>query len=187
MGRLERNAFPVIGNKPVTHIEPKDIVRMMDRIQGRGATDIARRVRNTCSQIFRYAISRGLTTRNPAGEFKPTDVLPQRSAGNHARVEESELPDLLRRIEAYQGSQVTRLAMKLLALTFVRTSELIEARWCEFDFDAAEWRIPAERMKMKRMHIVPLRRKRSRCFVPCKWCRAGQSCCSQVSAIARSR
>lgn len=156
LARLERNVFPVIGHKPVAHIEPKDVVRMMDFIQCRGATDIARRVRNTCSQVFRYAVTKGLCGRNPAGEFKPSDVLPQRRAGNHARIDESELPDLLRKIEAYEGSQLTRLAMKLLALTFVRTSELIEARWSEIDFENAEWRIPAERMKMKRMHVVPL-------------------------------
>lgn len=156
MGRLERNVFPYIGPKSVAHIEPKDVVRMMEHIHGRGVNDIARRVRNTCSQIFRYAITRGLTSRNPSSEFKPSDVQPQRTSQNHARIEESELPDLLRKIEAYQGSQLTRLAMKLLALTFVRTSELIEARWAEIDFDAAEWRIPAERMKMKRPHIVPL-------------------------------
>jgi integrase len=156
LARLERNVFPVIGHKPVSQIEPKDVVRMMDLIQGRGATDIARRVRNTCSQVFRYAVTKGLCARNPAGEFKPSDVLPQRRAGNHARIDESELPELLRRIEAYEGSQLTRLAMKLLALTFVRTSELIEARWSEIDFENAEWRIPAERMKMKRMHVVPL-------------------------------
>jgi integrase len=156
MGRLERNVFPHIGHKAVAHIEPKDVVRMMEHIHGRGANDIARRVRNTCSQIFRFAITRGLTLRNPSSEFKPSDVLPQRTSQNHARIEESELPDLLRKIEAYQGSQLTRLAIKLLALTFVRTSELIEARWVEIHFDAAEWRIPAERMKMKRAHIVPL-------------------------------
>jgi integrase len=156
MARLERNVLPNIGHKPVAHIEPKDIVRMMERIQGRGANDIARRVRNTCSQIFRFAITRGLTPRNPAGEFKPSDVLPQRTSQNHARIEESELPELLRKIKAYQGTPSTRFAIKLLALTLVRTSELIGARWSEIDFDAAEWRIPAERMKMKRMHIVPL-------------------------------
>jgi hypothetical protein len=152
LARLERNVFPVIGHKPVSQIEPKDVVRMMDLIQGRGATDIARRVRNTCSQIFRYAVTKGLCARNPAGEFKPSDVLPQRRAGNHARIDEGELPDLMRKIEAYEGSQLTRLAMKLLALTFVRTSELIQARWSEIDFDNAEWRIPAERMKMKDAH-----------------------------------
>jgi integrase len=156
LARLERDVFPVIGHKPVSQIEPKDLVRMMDLIQGRGATDIARRVRNTCGQVFRYAVTKGLCARNPAGEFKPSDVLPQRRAGNHARIDESELPELLRKIEAYEGSQLTRLAMKLLALTFVRTSELIEAKWSEIDFERAEWRIPAERMKMKRMHMVPL-------------------------------
>lgn len=88
-------------------------------------------MRNTCSQIFRFAITRGLTTRNPSSEFKPSDVLPQRTSKNHARIDEGELPELLRKIEAYQGSQLTRLAMKLLALTFVRTSELIEAKWSE--------------------------------------------------------
>jgi integrase len=156
MGRLERNVFPSIGHKPVAHIEAKDVVRMMERVQGRGANDIAKRVRNTCSQIFRFAVTRGLTSRNPAGDFKPSDVLPQRDSQNHARIDESELPDLLRKIEAYQGTPLTRLAMKLLALTFVRTSELIEAKWAEIDLGAAEWRIPAERMKMKRLHIVPL-------------------------------
>lgn len=156
LSRLERNVFPVIGHKPVAHIEPKDIVRLMERINGRGAADIARRVRNTCSQVFRFAVTRGLASRNPAGAFQPSDVLPQRRTRNHARIEERELPDLLMKIEAYQGSQLTRLAMKLLAMTFVRTSELIEARWSEIDFEDAEWRIPEKRMKMKRMHIVPL-------------------------------
>jgi integrase len=156
MSRLERNVFPVLGHKPVDQIEPKHVVAMMERVQGRGASDVARRVRNTCSQVFRYAITKGLCGRNPAGEFRPSDVLPQRTSGNHARIDESELPELLRKIEAYQGTPSTRFAIKLLALTFVRTSELIETKWSEIDFNAAEWRIPAERMKMKRLHIVPL-------------------------------
>lgn len=66
IGRLERNVFPNIGHKPVAHIEPKDIVRMMERIQGRGANDTARRVRNTCSQVFRFAITRVVASRNPS-------------------------------------------------------------------------------------------------------------------------
>ena len=125
IGRVERNVFPNIGHKPVAHIEAKDVVRLMERIQGRGASDIAKRVRNTCSQIFRYAVTRGLTSRNPAGEFKPSDVLAQRTSQNHARIDERELPALLRKIEAYQGTPLTRLAMKLLALTFVRTSAAV--------------------------------------------------------------
>lgn len=156
MSRFQRNVFPIIGPKPVTQIEPYDLVRMMEQIQGRGATDIARRARNTCSQVFRYAITKGLAKRNPALDFRPSDVLPRRGVRNHARIDHAELPTLLRKIEAYQGATATRLAMKLLALTFVRTSELIEARWSEFDLEKAEWRIPAERMKMRRIHVVPL-------------------------------
>jgi len=156
MSRLERNVFPSIGHMPIEDIAPKDIVQVMERIQGRGATDIAKRARDTSSQIFRYAITRGLAARNPAADFKPSDVLPQRKATNFARIGEDELPTLLRKVEAYQGSPKTRLAIKLLMLTFVRTSELIGARWSEIDFEQAEWKIPAERMKMKRLHVVPL-------------------------------
>jgi integrase len=79
-----------------------------------------------------------------------------RKAGNYARIDTKELPELLRHIEAYQGAAVTRLAMKLMAMTFVRTSELIGARWSEFDLQARRWDIPADRMKMKTPHIVPL-------------------------------
>lgn len=164
MARLKRNVFPIIGHRLVDQIEPKHLVAMMDQVSTRGADDVARRVRNTCSQVFRYAITRGLCVRNPASEFKPSDVLPERRAGNHARIDEAELPKLLRLIEAYQGSQVTRLAMKLLAMTFVRTSELIEAKWSEIDFEQAEWRIPAERTKMKRLHIVPLAPQALECW-----------------------
>ncbi|WP_048439248.1 tyrosine-type recombinase/integrase [Caenimonas sp. SL110] len=159
MSRFERNVFPAIGHKPVSQIEAPDLVRMMTKIQGRGATDIALRARNTSSQVFRYAIAHGLARRNPAVDFCPSDVLPRRSVRNHARIDENELPDLLRKIEAYQGTPTTRFAIKLLALTFVRTSELIEAEWSEFDLVKGEWRIPGERMKMGRTHVVPLARQ----------------------------
>lgn len=156
LSRLKRNVFPSLGHKPVSDIDAVDIVRMMEAIQDRNATDIARRVRNTCSQIFRFAMARRLVSKNPAADIKPSDVLPGREVKNHARISEAELPALIRRIEVYAGSPRTRLAMKLLALTFVRTSELIEAKWSEIDFEKAEWKIPAERMKKRRLHIVPL-------------------------------
>lgn len=89
IGRLERNVFPSIGHKPINQIEPKDLVRLIESIQGRGASDIARGARDKCSQIFRYAVIKGLTARNPAGEFKPSDVLPQRDTQNHARIDET--------------------------------------------------------------------------------------------------
>lgn len=97
--------------------------------------------------------------RNPVAEFKPSDVLKPTKKVNLARVDAAELPALLRAIEVYRGTQLTRLAMKFMALTFVRTSELIEARWSEIDIENARWNIPAERMKMDTPHIVPLPRQ----------------------------
>jgi len=154
--RLEADVFPIIGNRPVSEIQAPELVKMMKAIQRRGALDIAKRCYQMTSQVFRYAIAHGLAERNPAGDIKPSDILPSRRQTNYARVDAKELPALLRAIEAYRGTAVIRLAMKLLALTFVRTGELIGARWAEFDLQAGQWRIPAERMKMRTEHIVPL-------------------------------
>ena len=154
--RLETNVFPALGARPVSEIQALELVAMTKKIGDRGALDIAKRSFQTCSQIFRYAIAHGLALRNPAADVKPSDILATRKKTNFARIDAKDLPDLLRHIEAYQGSATTRLAMKLMALTFVRTSELIGARWDEFDLNHAEWRIPAHRMKMKTEHIVPL-------------------------------
>jgi len=156
MRRLEADVFPAIGARPVAEIQAPELVAMVKAIAARGALDIAKRALQTSGQVFRYAIAHGKASRNPATDIKPSDVLEARKKQNYARIDGKELPDLLRRIEGYQGAAVTRLAMKLMALTFVRTSELIEAEWKEIDLDAAEWRIPAERMKMNTPHIVPL-------------------------------
>lgn len=153
--RLKADVFPAIGARTVDQIEAPALVEMMQAIAKRGALDMAKRALQTCSQVFRYAIAHGMAKRNPASDIRPSDVLASRKSINFARVGAKELPDLLRAIELYPGS-TTRLAMKLLALTFVRTTELIEARWAEFDLDAARWDIPAERMKMRSPHIVPL-------------------------------
>lgn len=157
--RLETDVFPIIGKRPVADITAPEIVMMLKKIEQRGALDIAKRAYQTTGQIFRYAIAHGLCERNPAADIKPGDVLASARSTNFARIDVRELPELLRRIEAYQGAPVTRMAIKLIALTFVRTSELIGARWVEIDWEAKQWRIPAERMKMKTAHIVPLSRQ----------------------------
>ena len=95
--------------------------------------DVAKRALETTGQIFRYAIAHGHATRNPATDIEPRDVLKPSQKENYARMEAKDLPELLRQIEVYKGTHITRLAMKLMALTFVRTSELIGARWEEFD------------------------------------------------------
>lgn len=155
MRRLEADVFPAIGPSPVAEIQAPELVDMVRTIAKRGALDMASRALQTTGQIFRYAIAHGHAARNPATDVKISDILPSRKTTNYARVDSKELPELLRAIDAYQGN-TTRLAMKLLALTFVRTSELIEARWAEFDLEAGRWDIPAERRKMRTPHIVPL-------------------------------
>jgi integrase len=157
--RLETNVFPCLGARPIAEIEPPELVAMVKAIEARGAGDLAKRALETAGQIFRYAIAHGYASRNPVAEFKPADVLKPTRKVNLARVDAKELPALLRAIEVYRGKVVTRLAIKLLALTFVRTSELIEARWEEIDFQAGRWNIPAQRMKMDTPHIVPLSRQ----------------------------
>lgn len=157
--RLEADVFPALGDRPVDQIQAPELVKMTKAIEERDALDLAKRALQTCGQIFRYAIAHGHATRNPATEIRPSDILTTRKKQNYARLDAKELPELLRHIEVYQGSSVTRLAMKLMAMTFVRTSELIGARWEEFDLDNARWDIPAERMKMKAPHIVLLSRQ----------------------------
>ena len=156
MRRFEADVFPHIGGRPISEIQAPELVAMIKAISGRGVNDLAKRALQTSSQVFRYAIAHGLAQRNPATDIKPGDVLASHPKQNMARIDGKELPELMRRIDAYQGTPVTRMAMKLMALTFVRTSELIGARWEEFALDGQRWDIPASRMKMKTPHIVPL-------------------------------
>jgi integrase len=154
--RLEANVYPQLGGMPIDSVMAPDLVVMVKAIEARGVGDLARRALETCGQIFRYGIAHGRCSRNPAADIKPADVLKATRRVNLARIDAAQLPDLLRAIEVYRGKVVTRLAMKILALTFVRTSELINAPWSEIDFENRRWNIPAERMKMKTPHIVPL-------------------------------
>ncbi len=154
--RLKGNVYPVLGSRPIADIEPMELVQLAKAIEARDAPDMARRILQVLGMIFRYAVAHGYSKRNPAAEIRPSDILKPTTKTNMARVDAKELPTLLRAIEVYEGRQLTRLAMKLMALTFVRTSELICARWEEFDIEARRWSIPAARMKMKSPHIVPL-------------------------------
>jgi integrase len=153
---MDADILPCLGPRPIAEIEAPELVAMANAIQERGALDIAKRALETVGQVFRYSIAHGYSKRNPSSEIRPSDILKSIRKVNYARVDAKELAELLRSIEVYQGTHVTRLAMKILAMTFVRTSELIQAKWAEFDLDAARWDIPAERMKMRTPHIVPL-------------------------------
>jgi len=154
--RLKVNVYPVLGERPIAEVEPMELVQLAKGIEGRGASDMAKRILQIVGMVFRYAVAHGFSKRNPSAEIRPSDILKPTRKTNMARIDAKELPALLRAIEVYEGRQLTRLAIKLMALTFVRTSELIGARWEEFDIDARRWSIPATRMKMKTPHIVPL-------------------------------
>jgi integrase len=154
--RLEANVFPAIGSRPIGEIDAPEIVRMLKGIQDRGVSDLAKRVHQMCSQVFRHALAHGFVSRNPAKDFQSSDVLSSPQKRNFACVDSDEIPALLRAVEGYTGTPITRIAIQLLALTFVRTSELLGAEWREIDFEAKRWNIPAERMKMRTQHIVPL-------------------------------
>ena len=154
--RLETHVFPKLGTRPIADITAHELLSVMRKIEERGA-DIAHRVLQLCGQIFAYAVITQYAANNPApslrGALKP--VVQE----SHAYIKPNELGEYLKNLEAYDGTLQTKLAMKFLLLTFVRTGELRGASWTEIDFDRAEWRIPAERMKMRELHIVPLSRQ----------------------------
>ncbi len=154
--RVDVNIIPVLGNRPIADIKALEIIRTVKSVEDRNKTDMAKRVLEHINQIFSFAIAHGFRESNPVAGVKPSVFLKSHKVTNFARIDQKKLPDLLKDIDIYCGTQVTRLAMKLMALTFVRTGELIEAPWSEIDFDNARWNIPAERMKMDTPHIVPL-------------------------------
>lgn len=156
MRRLETDVFPVIGHVFIDTISASDIRELILPIETRGARDVAKRAHQTIGQIFRYGIANGLAARNPAADFKPRDVLKPAEEENFARVDAKDLPELLVKMWEYDGDILTIYALQLMAYLWVRTSELIEAEWPEFNLDSARWEIPPARMKKKRPHIVPL-------------------------------
>ncbi len=153
---MEADIFPSIGHKSVNELTAAQFIAVVREIESRGALDIAKRVLTMCGQVMRYAVAHGLAERNPTADIKPSDVLKPANKTNYARLSEKELPELLRKVNEYEGQPLTRFALQLMVLTFVRTSELIGARWDEFEVNKKEWRIPAQRMKMRTPHIVPL-------------------------------
>ncbi len=151
--RLEADIFPVIGSRPINEIKTPELLATIQKVEKRGALDIAKRALQTSGQVFRYAIAIGKAEHDISANLK--GALTTRQPVNHARLEEDQLPEFFEKLEKYEGQQ-TKLAFKFLILTFVRTIELRGARWEEINFEKKEWHIPAERMKMGQKHIVPL-------------------------------
>lgn len=154
---LKADIFPEIGARPIKDITAPELLAVLKKVEKRGVFETAQRLLQRCGAILRYAVVTRRAERNPAPDLRGSIKQPKRE--NHAALSAKDLPDYLRKVESYDGRPETKLALKLLALTFVRTSELRKAEWSEVNFDNATWRIPAERMKTRAPHIVPLSRQ----------------------------
>ena len=152
--RLENDVFPRLGHRPIKNITAPELFAVMKEIEKRGAYEMVNRALQVCGQVFKFAIATGRAENNPAPNL--TTGLKKVVKKHYARLSEEELPEFLNKLEGYKGNLLTKLGIKIIILTFVRTIELRGAEWTEINFEKAEWRIPAERMKMRKPHIVPL-------------------------------
>lgn len=153
--RLENDVFPWLGARPIADVTAKELLAIINRIVDRGAADSAHRALQNCGQIFRYAIVTGGVERNPAADLRGALPSPKES---HlaAMTDPDKIGGLLRSMDAYTGAFVTKCALRLAPLVFVRPGELRHAEWEEINLDKAEWNIPAAKMKMREAHLVPL-------------------------------
>jgi integrase len=155
MRSLELDVFPWIGARPIKDIKAPELLTVLRRVESRGVLEGAHRVRGLCNMIFRYAVSTGRAERNPAQDL--IGSLPSAKVRHLAAITEpKKVAELLRAIDGYSGSYVVKLALQLSPLVFVRPGELRHMEWSEVDFDEALWSIPAEKMKMREPHLVPL-------------------------------
>lgn len=152
---LTEFVFPWMGARPMLEIDAPDVLALLRRIEQRGKLETAQRVKQRCSQVFRYAVATGRAKRDPCPDLRGALITPKTE--HHASITDpNELGHLLRDLDSYQGNLVTAAALRLAPLVFVRPGELRHAEWAEFDLDEAQWRIPGMKMKMGETHLVPL-------------------------------
>lgn len=154
MRTFEKDVFPFIGHRPIKDIKPLELLAVLSKLEERGVTEKARKVRQRCGEVWKYAVITGRAEYNPAPDL--ASALVPHEKEHYAFLTKEELPDFLRILETYSGSILVKIAMKLTMLTGVRPGELRQAEWSEFDFEKCLWNVPKERMKMKRPHMVPL-------------------------------
>ena len=152
--QYQRDIKPIIGHMNIEDITAPDILAIGKAIEARGASDMARRAMRQTGQIFKQAIREGLTNLNPANDL--TEALKPHKVKHHSRITSQQLPKLLQDINAYEGDLLVKLGLWFMCYTFVRTQELRFMEWSEIDYKAKLWRIPADKMKMDRPHLVPL-------------------------------
>jgi integrase len=153
--RFERLIFPLIGKASIANLTAPELLTAIRRIEKGGSTYTAHKVLQNCGQVFRYSIATGRSITDPSAALK--GALPPTKATHHASITDpKKVGALLRAIKGYEGTFVTKQALKLAPLVIVRPGELRHAEWQEIDLENSEWRIPADKMKMKAVHIVPL-------------------------------
>lgn len=151
---LEKDIFPSLGKIPIEEITTPLLLDTLKQIEKRGAYEQARRVTQRVDAVFKFAIAAGIASYNPAQDVQGALKKPKKQ--NYNSIDIKELPDFIKALSELDAHPTVKLATEMLMLTFVRTSELIKAEWAEFDLENAMWEIPAERMKKKRIHLVPL-------------------------------
>lgn len=155
INRLQNDVFPLIGNRPIAEVDAPLLLDVLRRVEKRGAVDMAARLGQLCSQIFRYGIAESLIKYNPVPDLR--GALKPRVKGHHAAIGTNELPDFLKALQKNEAEMFlpTRTLMRLMMLVFVRTSELVETPWSEIDLENEIWVIPWQRMKMGKRKVNP--------------------------------
>lgn len=156
---LEADVFPKIGRQPIAKLRPRDVSAVVKGIEARGAGETADRTLQRIRAVFRYAVTHERIEANPMLDLKPGELLKPRQVRHRLALADGDVPGFLDKLDAYEGDPTTAAALRLLMLTALRPGELRGLRWAEFNADAAELRIPGERMKMKAPHLVPLSRQ----------------------------
>ncbi|GKX48660.1 tyrosine-type recombinase/integrase [Pectobacterium carotovorum] len=151
---FNKDVFPFIGQRPIADIKPLELLNVLKKMEDRGATEKAKKVRQRCGEVFRYAIVTGRAEYNPAPDL--TSAMQGHESTHYPFLTIEELPAFFKALAGYSGSELVVLAARLMIITGVRTGELRGALWSEIDTDKALWEISAERMKMRRPHIIPL-------------------------------
>lgn len=155
ISRLERDLFPWLGRRQISSITAPELLGALRRIEERGAVETAHRALQNCGQIYRYAIATGRAERDPTPALRGA-LAPVKQTHYPAVTDPARIAALLRAIDGYEGTLITRSALRLAPLLFVRPGELRKAEWSEIDLESAEWNIPSARMKMREAHLVPL-------------------------------
>ncbi|MDO9449446.1 MAG: integrase arm-type DNA-binding domain-containing protein [Rugosibacter sp.] len=155
ISRLERDIFPWVGSRPIAEVKAPELLKCLRRVENRGALETAHRALQNCGQVLRYAIATGRAERDISADLRGA-LAPVRQSHHAAITDPQAIGALLRAIDGYNGSLVTKCALRLAPLVFLRPGELRQAEWSEIDLDKAEWNIAAERMKMREPHLVPL-------------------------------